>query len=41
MCDVQAVIAEATPDARLATLPGQTHMVKAKVLPPIVMSFLS
>jgi pimeloyl-ACP methyl ester carboxylesterase len=37
----QAAIAEAVPHARLETLPGQTHMIKAKVVAPVVSSFLT
>lgn len=39
MRNVQAAIAKAVPRARLETLPGQTHMVKAKVTAPVVASF--
>lgn len=40
MRNAQGAIAAAVPDARLETLPGQTHMVKAKVVAPVVASFL-
>jgi pimeloyl-ACP methyl ester carboxylesterase len=40
MRNAQARIAAAVPNARLETLPGQTHMVKAKVVAPVVVSFL-
>ncbi|WP_426241488.1 alpha/beta fold hydrolase [Nocardioides sp. LHG3406-4] len=36
MRNSQAAIAAAVPDARLETLPGQTHMIKAKVVAPVV-----
>jgi pimeloyl-ACP methyl ester carboxylesterase len=39
MRNAQAAIAAAVPDARLETLDGQTHMVKAKVVAPVVTSF--
>lgn len=39
MRNAQAAIAQAVPDARLETLPGQTHMVKAKVTGPVVRGF--
>jgi pimeloyl-ACP methyl ester carboxylesterase len=40
MRNAQAAIAAAVPRARLETLPGQTHMVKAKVVAPVVADFL-
>ena len=40
MRNAQAAIAAAVPMGRLETLPGQTHMVKAKVLAPVVAAFL-
>ena len=40
MRNAQAAIADAVPDARLATLPGQTHMIKAKVVAPVLRAFL-
>ncbi len=36
----QAAVADAVPSARLETLPGQTHMIKAKVVAPVVAGFL-
>jgi pimeloyl-ACP methyl ester carboxylesterase len=36
----QAAIAAAVPRARLESLPGQTHMIKAKVLAPVLAHFL-
>ncbi len=39
MRNAQARIAEAVPHARLETLPGQTHMIKAKVTAPIITEF--
>ena len=36
----QAAIAAAVPRGRLETLPGQTHMIKAKVLGPVLTGFL-
>jgi pimeloyl-ACP methyl ester carboxylesterase len=35
----QAAIADAVPSGRLETLAGQTHMIKAKVLAPVVARF--
>jgi pimeloyl-ACP methyl ester carboxylesterase len=40
MRNAQAAIAAAVPGARLETLPGQTHMVKAKAVAPVVERFL-
>ena len=40
MRNAQAAVAAALPDARLETLPGQTHMVKPKVVAPVVTPFL-
>src|SRR5919202_2475259 len=40
MRNAQAAIAAAVPGARLVTLPGQTHMVRAKVTAPVVREFL-
>ncbi|MGZ8737035.1 MAG: alpha/beta fold hydrolase [Nocardioides sp.] len=40
MRNAQAAIAEAVPGARLETLPGQTHMVRAKALAPVLRRFL-
>jgi pimeloyl-ACP methyl ester carboxylesterase len=40
MRNAQAAIAAAVPDGRLEVLPGQTHMVKAKVVGPVVATFL-
>lgn len=40
MRNAQAAIAEAVPRARLVTLAGQTHMVKPKVVAPVVTEFL-
>ena len=39
MRNSQAAIADAVPRARLETLAGQTHMVKAKVVAPAVSRF--
>ncbi len=36
----QAAVAAAVPDARLETLPGQTHMIKAKATAPAVAAHL-
>jgi pimeloyl-ACP methyl ester carboxylesterase len=38
--NAQAAVAEAVPDGRLETLPGQTHMIKAKVTAPVVVAHL-
>jgi len=38
--NAQAAIADAVPGARLEVLPGQTHLVKAKVIAPKVTEFL-
>ncbi len=40
MKNSQAAIAAAVPGARLETLPGQTHMIKAKVVAPVVTKHL-
>jgi pimeloyl-ACP methyl ester carboxylesterase len=40
MRNAQAAIAGAVPRARLETLPGQTHMVKAKAVAPVLRAFL-
>lgn len=40
MRNAQAAVAAAVPNARLVTLPGQTHMVKPKVLAPVLAEFL-
>ncbi|MGZ4470171.1 MAG: alpha/beta fold hydrolase [Nocardioidaceae bacterium] len=40
MRNAQAAIAQAVPHCRLETLPGQTHMVKPKVLAPVLAGFL-
>ena len=40
MRNSQAAIAEAVPNARLEVLPGQTHMIKAKVVAPVLAEFL-
>lgn len=40
MRNSQAAIAEAVPNARLEVLPGQTHMIKAKVVAPVLRRFL-
>ena len=40
MRNAQARIAEALPDGELVTLPGQSHMVKAKVTAPVVAEHL-
>ena len=37
----QDAVAAALPDGRLETLPGQTHMIKAKVTAPVVAAHLS
>jgi pimeloyl-ACP methyl ester carboxylesterase len=41
MRNAQAAVADAVPDARLEVLPGQTHMVKAAVVAPVVAAFLA
>ena len=41
MRNAQAAIADALPEARLEVLPGQTHMVKPKVVAPLVAEFLA
>lgn len=40
MRNSQAAIADAVPSGRLETLPGQTHMIKAKVVGPVLTHFL-
>jgi hypothetical protein len=40
MRNAQAAIAAAVPRGRVDTLAGQTHMIKAKVLAPVVTRFL-
>ena len=40
MRNAQAAVADAVPRARLETLDGQTHMVKPKVVAPVVSAFL-
>lgn len=39
MRHAQAAITDALPHARLETLPGQTHMIKAKVVAPVLTRF--
>jgi hypothetical protein len=39
--NAQAAVAAAVPGARLETLPGQTHMVKAKITAPVVAAHLT
>lgn len=41
MRNAQAAIAAAVPDGRLEVLPGQTHVVKPKVVAPLVTEFLA
>jgi hypothetical protein len=41
MKNSQAAVVDALPDARLEELPGQTHMIKAKVTAPVVAAHLS
>jgi pimeloyl-ACP methyl ester carboxylesterase len=38
--NAQAAVADAVPHGRLETLPGQTHMIKAKVTAPVVAAHL-
>jgi len=38
--NAQAAVADAVPGARLEVLPGQTHMVRAKAVAPVVTEFL-
>jgi hypothetical protein len=38
LCNAQAAIAEQVPGARLETLPGQTHMIKAKATVPALLA---
>lgn len=40
MKNAQAAITEAVPHGRYLELPGQTHMIKAKVLAPVVTEYL-
>jgi pimeloyl-ACP methyl ester carboxylesterase len=40
MRNAQGAIADAVPEGRLETLPGQTHMIKAKVIAPVLSDFL-
>jgi hypothetical protein len=40
MRNAQAAIAAAVPGGKLDTLAGQTHMIKAKVVAPVVTRFL-
>jgi len=39
--NAEAAVAAALPDSRLETLPGQTHMIKAKVTAPVVAAHLT
>jgi pimeloyl-ACP methyl ester carboxylesterase len=39
--NAEAAVAAALPDARLETLPGQTHMIRAKVTAPVVAAHLA
>jgi len=41
MRNAQAAIAETVPTARLEVLPKQTHMIKAKVVAPVLVDFLT
>ena len=41
MRNAQKAIAAALPNATLETLAGQTHMVRAKAVAPVVTSFLN
>jgi pimeloyl-ACP methyl ester carboxylesterase len=41
MKNAEAAVAAALSDARLETLPGQTHMIKAKVTAPVVAAHLT
>ncbi|WP_248580794.1 alpha/beta hydrolase [Nocardioides sp. InS609-2] len=41
MLNSQAAVAAAVPDGRLEVLPGQTHMIKAKVVAPVVARHLA
>jgi pimeloyl-ACP methyl ester carboxylesterase len=40
MRNAQAAVAEVVPNARLEVLPGQTHMIKARVVAPLLTDFL-
>jgi pimeloyl-ACP methyl ester carboxylesterase len=40
MRNAQAAVADAVPDGRVETLPGQTHMIRAKVTAPVVAAHL-
>jgi hypothetical protein len=40
MRNAQAAVAAAVPGARLEVLPGQTHMVRAKAVAPVLTGFL-
>jgi len=41
MRNAQAAIADATPEGRLETLAGQTHMIKPKAVAPALERFLT
>ena len=41
MRNAQAAVAEAVPRGRAETLPGQSHMIRAKAVAPVVRSFLA
>jgi hypothetical protein len=40
MRNAQSAVADALPDGRSATLPGQTHMIRAKATAPVVAAHL-